>query len=61
MEVSESFISVPLPIAEPPDSPPPKQVTDINKPDEGHKKKPVTTSSWKMSKKASKKKEKKEV
>ena len=59
MDVSESFISVPLPIAEPPDSPLPKQVTDINKPDEGHKKKPVTTSSWKTSKKAFKKQEKK--
>ena len=59
MDVSESFISVPLPIAEPPDSPLPKQVTDINKPEEGHKKKPVTTSSWKTSKKASKKQEKK--
>ena len=59
MEVSESFISVPLLIAEPPDSPPLKQVTDIKKPDEGHKKKPVTTSSWKTSKKASKRQEKK--
>ena len=59
MDVSESFITVPLPIAEPPDSPLPKQVTDIKKPDQGHKKKPVTTSSRKMSKKASKKQEKK--
>ena len=58
-DVSESFISVTLPIAEPPDTPPPKQVTDINKCDEGHKKKPVPTASWKMSKKASKKQEKK--
>ena len=59
MDVSESFITVPLPMAEPPDSPPPKQVTDINRPDQGHKKKPVTTSSRKTSKKASKKQEKK--
>ena len=58
-DVSESFISITLPIAEPPDTPPPKQVTDINKHDEGQKKKPVPTSSWKMSKKASKKQEKK--
>ena len=58
-DVSESFISVTLPLAESPDTPPLKQVTDINKPDEGHKKKPVPTSSRKTSKKASKKQEKK--
>ena len=58
MEVSESFISVPLLIAEPPDSPPLKQVTAIIKPDEGCKKKTDTTSSQTMSKKASKKQDK---
>ena len=60
MEVSESFIiSVSLPVAEPLQSPPWKQVTAINKPDEGNMKKAVTTSSRTMSKKASKKQEKK--